>query len=62
MTTAVIVVCALAASIFGAVLWRLTPEGERRWVLLCVIAQLPVSWVMFHLLIKWQSSIPIGHQ
>lgn len=48
MITTVIITCALSASIFGATLWRITPANERRWVMLCVIAQLPMSWLMFH--------------
>lgn len=48
MIVAAIITFALAAIIGGAVLWRLTPPADRCWVGGCLVATLPMSWLMYH--------------
>ncbi|MCU0771695.1 MAG: hypothetical protein MUE94_08015 [Verrucomicrobia bacterium] len=49
MIVAVLITFAIAAIIGGAVLWRLTPAVDRRWGGCCLVATLPMSWLMFFL-------------
>jgi hypothetical protein len=48
MWIALLIALALGLAIFGTILWRLTPREERWRVLGCLVATLPMCWVMFH--------------
>ncbi len=48
MQVALLIALSLGLATFGVVLWRLTPREERWPVLGCLVATLPMCWVMFH--------------
>jgi hypothetical protein len=48
MWIALLISLALGLAIFGTILWRLTPRAEIWLVLSCLVATLPMCWLMFH--------------
>jgi hypothetical protein len=49
MRTALVIALVLGLASFGTALWRLTPRQDRRPVFVCLLATLPMCWLMFHL-------------
>ncbi len=48
MQVAAFITFAISLAVFGSVLWRLTPPKEKPLILACLVATLPMCWVMFH--------------